>query len=332
VLMLAGAASPQVEACGPEGQQAWLCRVVVSVTDSVAAGKVARYLVPWISVALIVLVALLVYRLVRLLIGRWVRRAQAATEDTGRLRRWRPMGAGASSADPLRRAQRARTIGGALQSFTAIFVVIVASLAGIYALGFDLRPILAGAGLIGVVIGFGAQQTVRDLLAGTFLVLEDQFGVGDTIDVGEAVGTVEEVSLRVTRLRDLQGVVWYVPNGEIRRVGNQSQQWARVVLDLPVALDTDVERASAVLSEAAAAVVDDPDLAPLILGAPEVLGVQDIGAQGIVLRVVVKTEPNAQWRVARELRARAKARFDAAGIVVPAFPPGWTGGDPGAAP
>src|SRR6185369_98079 len=120
--------------------------------------------------------------------------------------------------------------------------------------GIDLGPLLAGAGIIGVAIGFGSQSLVKDFLSGIFILVEDQFGVGDTVDLGEAVGVVEVVSLRTTRLRSVDGTVWHVPNGEIRRVGNKSQHWSRALLDIQVAYTTDLERAQQVINDVAHAV------------------------------------------------------------------------------
>jgi small-conductance mechanosensitive channel len=158
---------------------------------------------------------------------------------------------------------------------------------------------------------------VRDFLTGLFMLIEDQYGVGDVIDTGDAIGTVEGVSLRTTRLRDFDGVVWHVPNGEIKRVGNQSQQWARALVDIPVAYDTDVAIATNVIKRVADELWHDPDYAGLILAEPEVWGVEELAGDRLVLRLMAKTQPSEQWRVSRELRARIKAAFDDAGIEVP---------------
>jgi small conductance mechanosensitive channel len=149
------------------------------------------------------------------------------------------------------------------------------------------------------------------------MLLEDQFGVGDVIDMGEATGTVESVSLRVTRLRDVEGVVWWVPNGQVTRIGNKSQQWSRALLDVAVAPDTDVPRATEVIQETADEMWRDPAWSGRLLAEPEVWGVEDIGIGGMLIRLVVKTVPLEQWDVARELRARLKHAFDAAGIRLP---------------
>lgn len=183
--------------------------------------------------------------------------------------------------------------------------------------GVNLAPLLAGAGVLGIALGFGAQALVRDFLAGIFIITEDQFGVGDIITIDQEVGgTVEAMSLRTTRLRAVDGTVWHIPNGEIRRVGNQSQHWSRALLDIKVAYDTPIDLAEAVIKRVAdefAAVEDD------ILDEPTVWGVEALEASGIVIRLVLKTTPSEQWRISRELRRRIKDAFDAEGIEIP-FP------------
>jgi small conductance mechanosensitive channel len=184
-------------------------------------------------------------------------------------------------------------------------------------LGYNIAPLIASAGILGVALGFGAQSLVKDFLSGIFMILEDQYGVGDTVDVGLATGTVEAVSLRITRLRDVNGTVWHVRNGEILAVGNMSQQWARTVLDIPVAFSEDLTRVRAILHEVADGVWNDPEYRPIILEEPEVWGVERWDPDGVVVRVVVKTAPQQQWAVARELRELIKDRFDAEGIEIP---------------
>jgi small conductance mechanosensitive channel len=186
-------------------------------------------------------------------------------------------------------------------------------------LGVNIAPIIASAGILGIALGFGAQSLVKDFLSGVFMIFEDQYGVGDVIDVGEATGTVEAVSLRVTRLRDLDGTVWYVPNGEILRVGNKSQNWSRAVVDIGVGYDEDLSRARRVLADVAHDLWEDEDFRSVIIEEPEVTGVEALNPDAITLRVLVKTAPMEQWGVARELRQRIKARFDHEGIEIP-FP------------
>jgi small conductance mechanosensitive channel len=216
-----------------------------------------------------------------------------------------------------RRAQRAETVGAVLRSVVAITIWSVAVLTVLSELGVNLAPLLAGAGIAGVALGFGAQSLVRDFLTGLFMLLENQYGVGDVIDVGLATGTVEGVSLRTTRLRDIDGVVWHVPNGEVHRVGNKSQQWSRALVDVAIAYDADLERATEVIRGVAHDLMDDADLGGLMLDEPSVLGVESLAPERVVLRVVARTRPQEQGRVARELRARMKAALDAAGIAVP---------------
>jgi small conductance mechanosensitive channel len=216
-----------------------------------------------------------------------------------------------------RQAQRVDTFAAVLRSIVGVLVWAVAVLVVLADLGVDLAPLLASAGVATVVIGFGAQQVVRDYLAGLSMLLEDQFGVGDVIDMGEASGTVESVSLRVTRLRDVEGVVWWVPNGQVTRVGNKSQQWSRALLDIAVAPDTEIERATQVIKRTADEMWRDVEWRDRMLDEPEVWGVEDIGVGGILIRLVVKTVPLEQWNVSRELRARLKGAFDAAGVRLP---------------
>jgi small conductance mechanosensitive channel len=216
-----------------------------------------------------------------------------------------------------RRVQRAKSLGSLLRSLSTgiiygvVFVMVLAQL------GVNIAPILASAGVLGLAIGFGAQSLVKDLLSGIALTLEDQYGVGDVVNLGDTAGTVEAIGLRVTRLRDVDGTVWYVRNGEILRVGNQSQNWARTVLDVSVAHSADLAQVRSVLREIAHDMWEDPAYDGVIIEEPEVWGVQSMSPEGIVVRVTLKTAPMEQWRVAREMRERVKERFDAEGIEVP---------------
>jgi small conductance mechanosensitive channel len=184
-------------------------------------------------------------------------------------------------------------------------------------LGVALGPLIAGAGIAGVALGFGAQSLVKDFISGTFMLIEDQYGVGDIIDAGEASGTVEAVSLRTTRLRDVNGTVWHIPNGNILRIGNMSQQWARALLDVSLATDTDVDHAQDVIKRVADSVWNDPDWHGEILEEPEVWGVERLGPDAIVIRLVVKTKPAEQFTVMRELRRRLLEAFAAEGVELP---------------
>jgi small-conductance mechanosensitive channel len=206
-----------------------------------------------------------------------------------------------------RRRQRAETIGSILESAVSFLLFVTGFLIVLDVIGVNLLPFVAGTSLIGVAVGFGAQNIVKDFLAGVFMILEDQYGVGDVIDVKEATGTVEAVGLRTTRLRDIQGTVWYVRNGEIVRVGNQSQQFAQVVVDVPIAAAADLSAACATLAATSAQLYAEAQWQPVFLAEPEVLGVESISREETVLRVIAKVRPLEQWRVARELRGRIHA-------------------------
>ena len=199
---------------------------------------------------------------------------------------------------------------------TGVLIAIIGTMI-LSEIGVNIAPIIASAGILGLALGFGAQSLVKDFLSGIFMIFEDQYGVGDVVDVGEASGTVEAVSLRVTRLRDLNGTVWYVPNGEIVRVGNMSQNWSRAVVDVTVGYDEDLARAQDVLRDVAHDMWQDDDFRNLIIEEPEVTGVEVFNPDSVTLRVLVKTAPMEQWGVARQLRQRIKARFDYEGINIP---------------
>jgi len=223
-----------------------------------------------------------------------------------------------SSERNARASQRAKTLGTTMASIFGFIIWFIALLLCLSELSINLGPILAGAGILGIALGFGAQSLVRDFLAGIFIVVEDQYGVGDIVNVGEAQGVVEEVTLRSTKLRGLNGTMWHVPNGEIKRAGNLSQYWARVILDVPIAYDADVRTASTVIKEAADAIWHDHENTD-ILEEPQVWGVEDFGNDSIAIRLVVKTLPATQFDVARELRASIKEAFDREGLEIP-FP------------
>ena len=230
------------------------------------------------------------------------------------------LGMASERANPMaaaRRAQRAETMGSLFKSIVTGLVVAVFGTMMLSEVGVDIAPIIASAGIIGIALGFGAQSLVKDFLSGIFMIMEDQFGVGDIVDVGEAIGTDEAVSLRVTRLRDINGTVWYVPNGEIVRVGNQSQNWSRTVLDVGVGYHEDIARVRKVLEEIAHAMWEDEDFVGQVIEEPSVWGVQELAADAVTMRVVLKTTPGSQWAIAREMRQRIKARFDHEGIEIP---------------
>ena len=218
----------------------------------------------------------------------------------------------------LRREQRAEALGTLAQSVVGVVVWGFAILTALGTVGVNLGPLIAGAGVLGVAIGFGAQGIVRDFLSGVIMLVEDQYGVGDVIDAGVASGVVEEVSLRTTRLRDVTGTVWHVPNGSIARVGNMTQGWSRLVLDVEVAYETDIDHAIAVLEGLLRRFEQQDDVRELLLGDPmEIWGVHDLGDSGVAIRVVARTVPGKQWGLGRLLRLEVKREFDRVGIEIP---------------
>jgi len=183
--------------------------------------------------------------------------------------------------------------------------------------GINLGPVLASAGIIGVALGFGAQNLVKDFLSGIFMMLEDQYGVGDVVDVGPASGTVETVGLRVTTLRDINGTVWYVRNGEISRVGNSSQGFAVAVVDVPLGYGANVDRATEIIDQVAREVTAAEPTVADVIEPPEVLGVEKVTPDGLTVRLTVKVRPGRQWAVQRVLRARIMTAIEDAGIEPP---------------
>ncbi len=229
--------------------------------------------------------------------------------------------------DPIaaeRRTQRARAIGSLLTATVSVAVWTLALFVILPEIGVEIAGLLAGAGIVGLTVAFGAQTLISDLVSGVFMIAEDQFGVGDVIDMGEASGVVEAVGLRTTRLRAIDGTVWHVRNGEVTRVGNMSQGWSRVVLDLEVAYTEDVAHVMSVLTDLGRGLYADPDFAPRILEEPEVWGVEAFGKDSMIIRTIIKTHPLEQWGVAREMRRRIKDGFDRADIDFPyAQPEVW---------
>ena len=225
-----------------------------------------------------------------------------------------------------RRRQRADTIASVLRSIASFVILGMAFAMVLGEVGIAIGPLLASAGVAGVALGFGAQSLVRDFLSGIFMILEDQYGVGDLVDTGDAVGTIEEVTLRVTRLRDASGVVWYVRNGEILRVGNHSQGWSTAVVDISVAYDEDIARVQDLLRSTADELARDEEWSGKILEPAKVAGVESVTGTSVTIRLTVRCAPNEHVGVQRELRARMKTVFDREGITVPlpTSPPGTT--------
>ena len=306
------------DACGDD--PTWICRQVLESTHSEGWARASDVLLAKpAQILLIVVVAWAANHLIRRAIRRFTEGIAnpAAQERIRRLRRRAPDALQSHGPQSLRAAARATTLSFVLRSAASALVWTIAGAMILSELGVSLGPLIAGAGIAGVALGFGAQSLVKDFISGTFMLIEDQYGVGDIIDAGEATGTVEAVSLRTTRLRDVNGTVWHIPNGNILRVGNMSQQWARALLDVSLPVDTDVEHDLEVIKRVADGVWNDPDWRSAILEEPEVWGVERLGPEAVVLRLVVKTKPAEQFPVMRELRRRLLEAFAAEGIELP---------------
>jgi len=234
----------------------------------------------------------------------------------------------ATGLNQARSTQRAATMGAVLKSTSTFVIATLALLTVMGALGLPLGPLLASAGVLGVALGFGAQSLVKDFLSGIFMILEDQYGVGDVIDTGEAIGTVEDVTLRVTRVRDGSGIVWYIRNGEIVRIGNRSQGWSTAVVDIQVSYHESLDTVLPLIREVARELDAAPEWATRLLEEPVVAGVESMTGGVVTIRIIAKCAPNENFPVSREIRERVKAALDAAGIRAPqAGPP--SGGDQG---
>jgi small conductance mechanosensitive channel len=231
-----------------------------------------------------------------------------------------------------RREQRAQALGQLLRSVMTFIVFGIALLIVMTELGIDIAPLLASAGVVGVALGFGAQTLVKDFLSGIFLVMEDQYGPGDVVDLGPAIGTVEEVTLRITRVRDMSGIVWYVRNGEILRVGNRSQGWTMAVVDVPIAYNEDLDRIRRIVDEVGARMDADPAFDGVLFGTPAYAGVESVSGDAVFVRVTAKAAPDQQMAAARALREQLKLAFDDAGVRVPILQRQNLPGSPGTPP
>jgi len=226
----------------------------------------------------------------------------------------------ASPLAAVRVVQRTRTLGSVLNNVVSVVIVIVALLLIVTAINTDIIGSFALiTAALGAGLGFGAQNIVKDVLNGLFMVAEDQLGVGDVVDLGEAIGIVENVGIRVTQVRDIDGTLWFVRNGEILRVGNKSQGWARVIIDLPAPYHSDVESVQATLLATANLMANSPQWRRKIIEKPEIWGLESISAEALVIRLVMKTRTADQWDVARELRFRLKKALDDTGVNLPAL-------------
>jgi small-conductance mechanosensitive channel len=267
---------------------------------------------------LIIVVAALVLRwLVNRFIARVIKQVTSAKRPQSIAELNHLLGSSKSRREEIkgdRTQQRAATLTSVLQHINGIVIMSVAFMMILSVFDVNLAPILASAGIAGVAIGFGAQNLVQDYLAGIFILLEDQYGVGDIVDVGDATGTVEDMGLRVTTIRALDGTLWYVRNGQILRVGNSSQSWAYVLVDTPLPPTVDVDEAGRVIAEVGAAFAEDEKWREYVIEEPEYVGVVEMTIDQAKLRLGVKTTSDKQWAAGRELRRRIADGLKAAGI------------------
>ena len=313
------------QSCG--ASPSWLCEAVYDATNG---NRILVGLAEWLFTAVLIVVgALLLSFLARRFLGRAVGRMIAPDRSSAARQLQRvgintPKGLLGESegvdeeSDP-RRLARVHSISVVVGNTATVIIWAIALILMLGELGINLAPLVAGAGIAGVALGFGAQSLVKDCLAGLFILLEDQYGIGDVVDLGEAIGTVEAISLRATTLRGIDGTVWHVPNGEARRVGNKSQLWSVALVDIDVAYDCDLAEARRVIIDSANDVCGTDEWADAVLDPPQLLGIEALGADGITIRVTVRTTPGSQWALQRSLREGFKSALDDAEIEIP-FP------------
>jgi small conductance mechanosensitive channel len=295
--LLAAAPPDSLEgACRPNPGIA--CQLVWDITHSGTAAHFTRvYLAGPIQLVLRIAFVLLLAIVFRMAAGRVIRRITnraASTDNGGR----------AHALLGERRQQRATALGGVLSNVATMTIFTITLFIILGDLGLNLAPVLASAGVIGIAIGFGAQNLVQDFLAGIFMLLEDQYGVGDMVSIDQVSGTVEAVTLRITRVRDVNGVIWHIRNGTISKSGNESHGWARAVVDIPLPYSLDITEARPLMEAAAVAMWHDDTWSDVILERPEVWGVQQVTSDAVLMRVIARTAPLRQWEVGRELRER----------------------------
>ena len=222
-------------------------------------------------------------------------------------------------AQQLRREQRLTTLSNVGRSVAAIVIWAWAVLAILDQLGVNVAPLIASAGVVGVAIGFGAQSLVKDFFSGMFILIENQFGVGDTIQVGDVVGDVEEMTLRITTLRDIDGALWYIRNGDIDQVGNHSARFSTARLQIPVSVMADPDKVSATIEATAKRAIHDEPIRDLVMGEPEMLGASEFNPTYVSFRLAVKTMPGQQWTVARYLNHRILKDLHSEDVVLTAM-------------
>lgn len=307
---------PSAPECASE-QGTW-CQQVYRLTGNEWIAASADWLVAKpLKIILILVIAFLIRYLIKKLIDK-LTKAPSDGKQPALLRPLRNRANGPLSVETIERSrQRAETIGSVLKSVTTFLVLGIAVIEILAELGINVGPLIASAGIVGVALGFGAQSLVQDFLSGIFMMMEDQYGVGDVVDLGEAIGVVETVGLRITTVRALDGTVWYVRNGEIMRVGNFSQDHSVAVVDIPLSHSADLEHATQLITQIATEVVSQPPVSQDALAQPDVLGVDNITVQAVYIRLTVKVRPGKQWGVQRTLRGKILGALSEAGFENP---------------
>jgi moderate conductance mechanosensitive channel len=309
-----------LDACGVDPGA--VCEAVWNATDNAILAKLADLFVGRLLTAIVIVVAAwIIVRVARRLVRRGVydliardsEVAAKALEKVG-------IAPSVASVDDPRRRARGTSIATVVASTVTVVIWVIATLLVLGELGINLAPLIAGAGIAGVALGFGAQNLVKDCVAGLFMLIEDQYGIGDVVDLGVASGPVERVTLRTTVLRGQDGTVWHVPNGEIRRVGNSSKMWSVAVVDVVVSYHADLDVTRQVVHDVATRVVEADEVAGDVLAAPEILGVESVSPDHVTLRLTVRTAPGAQFRLQRALREALKRGLDDAEIQVAPAP------------
>ena len=264
-----------------------------------------------ITIVVAVLLTIVFRRLIRRVVNRTIARAEARhlieQEDAN----------ATPEARATRMAQRAQAIGTLLTSIVSLLIWINALLIILELIGINITPLLASAGVVGVALAFGAQTLVKDYLAGIFIIIEDQYGVGDVVQFDAVTGVIEEVALRTTRVRDFTGVVWYLRNGEILNVANRSQGWSLAIVELPVATSTDFTVVRRVVDEVGQALVRDPEFGAKVIAAPVFMGIEVVAGDALLVRITERVVPEHQLLIQRALREQLISALQAAGIVIP---------------
>lgn len=313
-----------INACGekPSG----FCTWVYESTNNQFLARAADWLIGRpLELLLVFAVTWLVARVMKWLVRRGVRRMLVPPQIVvNQLDALKIPYSSPDEIDTARRKARAESIGSAAAGAVVAIVWSVGVITAASVLSVQLGPLIAATGVAGVALGFGAQSLVRDCINGFFMLIEDQYGIGDTVDLGEASGTVEKVSLRTTVLRGVDGAVWHVPNGQIIRVGNRSQLWSIAIVDVAVAYTADLTVVQDLLDRTAREVCSDELWSDDVLDDPEVLGVESLGPESVTLRLRVKTHPGRQWALQRALRERIRLALSEAEIPLPARAAGWT--------